>query len=84
MSDPVRTFYNAQSLQRTVEEFERVYRLDSATFLAAYKTGEPPEGVPRFAAFAWANFVEEIERLQPASDEDADPIDRIGHTLVLS
>jgi hypothetical protein len=58
--------YDAATLERATERFERDYGIESAVLYDAYVTNELPANVPRFEAHLWASFVEDIRRLRSA------------------
>jgi hypothetical protein len=77
-----RRFYDAESLQRGLREFERSYGIRSAELVERYRQDDLPTNVPRFAAHVWVSFVEDVERLcgggiEPWSELDQGPIERV-------
>jgi hypothetical protein len=55
-------YYNAESLDRGIREFEREYGMSTEEFYARYMAGEELP-VPRFNQHAWAAFRDDIQRL---------------------
>jgi hypothetical protein len=76
-------YYSAQSLSRSVREFEREYCASSEDVYAAYRAGECPDGMSRFTQHVWASFHEEILRLTDGEGIADEPImTRVGRALV--
>lgn len=80
MDDSPPQYYDADSLESAARHFERAYGIDSDSLYDAYIAGAVPEHIPRFDAFVWASFVEEIRRLRSA-EPDESPITRVRRTF---
>ncbi|MBA3807934.1 MAG: hypothetical protein H0X28_06025 [Solirubrobacterales bacterium] len=75
-------YYNAESLDRAVREFESEYGLASEELHARYIAGESIEGVPRFEQHLWASFYEDVLRLTDgAGVERTEIMERVGRAL---
>lgn len=72
--------YDADSLGSAAQHFERAYGIESDSLYDAYVAGEVPERIPRFDAFVWASFVEDIRRLRSAEPEES-PLTRVQRTF---
>jgi hypothetical protein len=81
--------YDAETLRRAMETFERAYGLSSDEFYALYvEGGELPAELPRFDRHVWASFVEDVRRLEGSAPiepgrrlEASTPIERARRTF---
>ena len=74
--------YDANSLANALVVFQRHYRLDSAEFLRAYRTGAGDlRHIPGLAQHQWASYYAEWLELTDAPDGSAPEEDPLaGHT----
>ncbi len=75
-------YYNAESLDRGIREFEREYGMSTADFYALYMAGKELD-IPRFNQHAWAAFQDAIDRLTDGVGVARRPVaERAGQALV--
>jgi hypothetical protein len=76
-------YYNAESLDGAIQEFEREYCVASGDVYTAYMAGEAIEGIPHFTQHAWASFYEDVLRLTDGVGIEREPVmTRVGRALV--
>ena len=74
-------YYNAESLDRGIREFEREYGMSTEEFYARYMAGEKLD-IPRFNQHAWAAFRDDIQRLTDGAGVEPRPVaERVGQAL---
>lgn len=76
-------YYNAETLDHAVREFEREYGMASEEFYERRQAEETIMGVPRFVQHVWAGFWEDILRMTDGAGVERPPvIERAGEALV--
>jgi len=73
-----RHYYNAESLDRALREYESEYGMATAAFYERYASGERLE-LPEFAQHAWASFYEDILRMTGGSGIDRRSVTTRAH-----
>jgi hypothetical protein len=77
-------YYNAESLDRGLREFEREYGMSTEDFYARYMAGEDLR-VPRFNQHTWAAFRDAIERMSDGAGVERGPVvERVGQALTFA
>jgi hypothetical protein len=77
-----RRYYNAESLDRAIREFEAEYGMSTEDVHARYVAGESIGGLPHFEHHVWASFYEDVLRLtKGAGVERAEIVRRVGRAL---
>jgi hypothetical protein len=57
-------YYNAASLERSLDAFERTFGMTSEAFMRAYEADDAAiERIPRFQQHTWASFYVDWQRL---------------------
>jgi hypothetical protein len=75
-------YYNAESLDRGIREFEREYGMSTEEFYARYTAGEELP-IPRFNQYSWAAFRDAIDRLTDGAGVEPRPVaERVGQVLI--
>jgi hypothetical protein len=74
-------YYNAESLDRSIREFEHEYGMSTEDFYARYTAGEEMD-IPRFNQHTWAAFRDAIDRLTNGAGVEQRPVvERVSHAL---
>lgn len=74
-------YYNAESLDRGIREFEREYGMSTEDFYVRYIAGEEMD-IPRFNQHTWASFHDAIDRLTGGKGVQRLPVvERVGQAL---
>ncbi len=75
-------YYDAESLDRGIREFEREYGMSTEDFYARYTAGEELS-IPRFNQHTWAAFRDAIDRLTDGAGVEPRPVaDRVRQALI--
>jgi hypothetical protein len=73
-----RHYYNAESLDCALREYESEYGMATADFYERYTSGERLD-LPDFAQHTWACFYEDILRMTGGSGIDRRPVTTRAH-----
>ncbi len=75
-------YYDAESLDRAIREFEREYGMSTEEFYARYTAGEELE-IPCVNQHAWAAFRDAIDRLTAGAGVERQPVaERVRQALI--
>jgi hypothetical protein len=74
-------YYDADSLENGLREFERAYGLDSDALYDLYVANDLPPELPRFQALVWASFVEDVRRLRGDDAGGEDTMARVRRSF---
>lgn len=66
-------YYNAESLDRAIREFEREYGMTTAAFYESYSAGNVLD-IPCFAQHVWASFYEDVLRMSKDRPIESRPV----------